>query len=321
VRGSFTLVCALGTSLALAAPAMGQTSPDVKDVKVVGVSAAGQGSARGVSAIAQAASSRAASASREAEGTDRTAQQRVADDPDRDVNKAQPDFALLTLPTTLRLPRGRMAFRLTHRFNDTLDRAGLVGLYGLDSGALIGMELRYGVARGLQVGIYRTSDRTIEFFTQYNLLQQSGRLPFGLSALASSEGTNNFKDSFSPALGLILSREIGTRAAVYVEPIWVNNSNPKPADLVDHNSSFVAGLGLRLRVVGGTYLVGEAAPRLGGYAPGTTHLSFGIEERVGGHLFQLNFSTDQSTTFAQLARGGSQPRRWHLGFNLARKFY
>ena len=84
-----------------------------------------------------------------------------ADDPDLDPNRAQPDFILLTLPTTLRLPRHKMAFRVTHRFGRALDQgdfAELVeDLFGLDSGAQIGLEFRYGLIHGGQVGIYRTS--------------------------------------------------------------------------------------------------------------------------------------------------------------------
>ena len=41
-------------------------------------------------------------------------------DPDRNVNLSQPDFTIVTLPTTLRLPRHRSAFRVTHRFGRPL---------------------------------------------------------------------------------------------------------------------------------------------------------------------------------------------------------
>ncbi len=245
----------------------------------------------------------------------------IADDPDMDINKAQPDFALSALPTTLRLPRHRMAFRLTHRFNQPLGQSTIGDLFGLDSGAQIGIELRYGLFRGTQVGFYRTGDRTIEFFTEHEVRAQQGRMPVGLSALASMEGTNNFRDSYSPALGVVVSREFGTRAAAYVEPIWINNTNPKPGELVDHNSTVIAGLGIRVRVLDATYVVAEVAPRVSGYGPGTTHASIAIEKRAGGHLFQLTFSNSQGTTLAQVARGGPLGNDWYLGFNLSRKFY
>jgi hypothetical protein len=244
-----------------------------------------------------------------------------ADDPDLDVNLAQPDFMLSALPTTLRVPRNRLTFRLTHRFNQPLEDSGIDDLWGMDSGALIGFEFRYGVIPGGQVGFYRTSDSTIQLFSQYDVFKQSAKMPVGIAAFGSVEGTDNFTDKYSPGIGAVISRELGTRAAVYAHPFWVNNTNPEPSDLVDDNSTTMIGLGLRLRVLSATYFVVEAAPRVSGYAPGTTHVSFGIEQRAGGHLFQLTFANNQGTTLANVARGGPEGNNWYLGFNLARKFF
>lgn len=251
--------------------------------------------------------------------------QNVPDDPDLDLSVSQPDFSLVTLPTTLRLPRFKSAFRVTHRFGRPLG-AGDLGdladdLFGLDSGAQIGLEYRFGLMRGLQAGIHRTSNKTIEFFGQYNVLQQSGSSPIGLGVLASMDGTNNFRDSYSPALGVAMSRTLGSRGAVYAEPIWVNNSNPGPDALVDDNDTFMIGLAARLRIRPTVYVVGEIVPRVAGYDPGVTHGTFGIEKRAGGHTFQLNFSNGFATTMGQLARGGLTKDDWYLGFNISRKFF
>ena len=72
------------------------------------------------------------------------------------------------------------------------------------------------------------------------------------------------------------------------------------------------------------------APRLAGFK-GTNpvhpseraanHLSFGIEKRVGGHSFQLNFSNGFGTTLAQVARGGFNKDDWYMGFSISRKFF
>ena len=125
---------------------------------------------------------------------------------------------VITLPTTLRVPRFKSAFRVTHRFGRPLgagDFGDLVGdLFGLDSGAQIGLEYRFGLMRGLQAGIHRTSNKTIEFFGQYNVLEQNGSFPIGLGVLASTDGTNNFRDSYSPAFGVAVSRTLGGRGAV-----------------------------------------------------------------------------------------------------------
>jgi hypothetical protein len=245
------------------------------------------------------------------------------DDPDRDFNRSQPDFVVVNLPTTLRVPKFKSAFRVTHRFGRPLGQGSLgelaEDLFGLDSGAQIGLEYRFGLMRGWQVGIHRTSDRTIEFFTQYSLLQQADH-GVGLGVIASIDGTNNFKDSYTPAIGVALSRELGRYGAVYVEPMWVNNSNLLPTELVDDNDTFMVGLGARIRVRPTVYLVGEFMPRTGN-TPGVDHGTFGIEKVAGGHSFQLNFSNGFGTTMGQLARGGTASDNWYLGFHISRKFF
>jgi hypothetical protein len=74
-------------------------------------------------------------------------------------------------------------------------------------------------------------------------------------------------------------------------------------------------------------LVGEIHPRLAGYAGDlgsgdpASLASFGVEWRVGGHAFQINFSNALGTTPAQVARGQQGLEDWFIGFNLTRKFY
>jgi hypothetical protein len=245
------------------------------------------------------------------------------DDPDMDINLAQPDFTLVALPTTLRVPRHKSAFRVTHRFSRSLGEGDFGSLvedfFGLDSGAQIGLEYRYGLMRATQIGFHRTSSRTIEFFAQRGVKTQGGGFPFAIDAFASIDGTNNFRDSYSPALGVAISRELGNHGAVYVEPVWVHNSNPD--DLPgDDNSSFLVGLGARLRVRPTVYVTGEFTPRAG-YSPGVHQGSFAFETRAGGHVFQLNFSNGFGNTMGQLARGGTSNDNWHLGFNISRKFF
>lgn len=246
------------------------------------------------------------------------------DDPDRDINLSQPDFVIVNLPTTLRLPRFESAFRVTHRFGRPLGAGDLGDLasdfFGLDSGAQIGLEYRFGLMRGLQAGVHRTSNKTIQFFGQYNVMQQSESRPIGLGVIAAIDGTNNFRDTYSPSIGVAVSRELGRSGAIYFEPIWVNNSNPEPEALVEDNDTMVFGFGARLRVRPTVYIVGEVIPRIG-YDPGVTHGTFGIEKRAGGHTFQLNFSNGFGTTMGQLARGGTGSDDWYLGFNISRKFF
>src|SRR6185503_14881216 len=98
---------------------------------------------------------------------------------------------------------------------------------------------------------------------------------------------------------LIVTRELGEHGAVYLEPIYVNNTNDKPSEVVDDNDTFLLGVGARVRVRPTVYLVGEIVPRVSGYDPKKTAASFALEKRVGGHAFQLVFSNTFGLTMAQ----------------------
>lgn len=245
-------------------------------------------------------------------------------DADRAVDPSQPDFTLVALPTTLRIPRFGSSFRVTHRFTRPLGQGDFSDLlsdgFGIDNGAQIGLEYRFGIMSGTQVGFHRTSDRTIQFFGQQQVFRQGHGMPVTIDALVAIEGTNNFRDRYSPSVGAVISRSLGRHGAIYAQPIWINNTNPLPSELVDDNSTFIVGVGTRLRVRPTVYLVAEAAPR-SGYTPDVAHVSFAIEKRAGGHSFQLNFSNSFGTTFAQVASGGVSNDNWYMGFNISRKFF
>ncbi len=160
------------------------------------------------------------------------------DSKDLSVNVVQPDFTIINLPTTLRLPNHKSAFRVTHRFGRSLT-GGSFGqaaesFFGIDDGAQIGLEYRYAVMRGLQAGIYRTSDKTIEFFGQYDWIRQNATVPLTLDVVATIEGLNNFHkgaavepedNEYASSIGVLLSRTIGDVAAFYLQPTFVAHSN------------------------------------------------------------------------------------------------
>ena len=243
---------------------------------------------------------------------------------DRAVDPSQPDFTLIALPTNLRMPRFASAFRVTHRFTRSLGTGDFVDLlgdaFGIDGGAQVGLEYRFGIMSGTQIGIHRTSDKEIQLFLQHQILRQATGHPLTIDLLGSIEGADNFKESYAPALGAVISRALGRHGAVYFQPVWINNTNPGQSDFVDDNDSFLFGFGARIRVRPSLYLLAEAAPRAG-YAPDETYVSFAVEGRAGGHSFQVNFSNGFGTTLRQVARGGLDYDNWYLGFNISRKFF
>lgn len=253
-------------------------------------------------------------------------------DPDVVVDPMQPEFTLLALPTTLRLPAGKWAFRVTHRFTRDLGQgdAGdlFSNLFGLDGGAQIGLEVRYGLLPGTQVGIHRTSDRTIQLFAQHNIFSEpppSGEVPpgrragpVGLDVIATLEGWENLSENHQGAIGLVVSKNVGRIAALYLEPVVV--IEPAPTDAGDQHT-FMLGIGGRFRLTRTMNVMAEYTPRIAGYRPFADQVTFGWETRAGGHLFQINVGNGFGTTFGQLAQGTGDYDRWYLGFSIARKFF
>ncbi len=278
-----------------------------------------------------------------------------ADDRDMELKLAEPDFTTINLPTTLRLPRFKSSFRITHRFARSLTNTPFgelaSDLFGIDGGALIGLEYRFGVMRGLQAGILRTSaGKTIQFFGQYSAVQQSESVPLSLDVVATIEGINNFHkgslvdeedNEYATSVGVLLSRMVKDRAVFYLQPTFIYHANtyttagclehmehghdiPGCTDAtvvgVESNTLFV-GLSSRVRLTDRVYLVGSWSPRASGFRPDVALAAFGIEKRLGGHIFQLNFSNSLGTTMAQHARGASNNSDWFMGFNISRKFF
>jgi Membrane bound beta barrel domain (DUF5777) len=251
-----------------------------------------------------------------------------AQDPSPDdatLDPMEPDFTLVNLPTTLRLPVRGGDFHLSHRFNENLRRDRFAdaasNLFGLDEGANIALEFRYGVVRHVQAVVQRTSlGRTIQFSAKYDAWHQQSSgssVPLSISALASIEGDNNFRDNYAPAVGAIVSRTMAERFAVYVTPVFV--ANTASGGDIRRNTGFI-GTGAALRVLSTVYVIGELSPRIAGLAIGDPEFAFSIEKRVGAHAFALTLSNGTTTTYRQLARGGI-PQGLYLGFNLSRKFF
>jgi hypothetical protein len=260
--------------------------------------------------------------------------QTAEEDDDAKLRPLDPDFTVVNLPTTLPLPLGAAGnFHLTHRFvgvNWRQDDFSTIAtnLFGFDGPAVIQLEYRIAVMKHLEAIVARTNfGRTIQFSGKYDAFHEGGSRPFGLSAIVSVEGENNFRPTntsgadigYTPAIGVALSKTLGTVASVYVDPIFAHNTQSIGGG-AERLNTFYVGIGARVRIAPSTFVVGEVSPRVGGYKPGDAEMAFALEKRVGGHVFSLVVTNTQATTYGQLARGAN-PETLYIGFNLARKFY
>ena len=255
----------------------------------------------------------------------------------------QIDQTVVNVPTTLSLQKHHSYFRLTHRFARDL-RRGSFGqlaedLFSLDSGAIIGLEYRFGITSNLQAGVHRSIfNKTIQTFGRWDAFTQGGALPIGLSIGGSFEGANNMHQDYQPAVFASVSHTAGRWIALYASPAYVHHSHTNTLlelheghshdipgeegaadEQVDKRDTFYVGLGARMRILPSTFIVGEASPRLVGYTPDRAAWNVGIEAQTHGHVLQLNFGNNFATTPGMIARGGDKSAVY-LGFNLSRKW-
>lgn len=251
----------------------------------------------------------------------------TADD-DAALQPAEPDYRVINLPTTLRLPKFKSSFELTHRFNGNLRQPGkdfgdqLSQLFGIDQGAIIGFEYRFAPIRTVEFAVYRENyDKTIQMYGKWDAIHQNADRPISVSGLLSVEGGNNFRERYATSIGATVSRQIDDVVALYAVPMWVHNVTPFLSQITGvKDNTFFVGLGGRVRIRPTVYVSAEVSPRVAGLAQGTAEYGFAIEKRAGAHVFQLNFSNSQQSTFAQTAAGGV-PESLVMGFNLTRKFF
>lgn len=245
---------------------------------------------------------------------------------------AEIELNLINLPTTLPLKRHQSYFRLTHRFARDLRRGDfgslVEDLFSLDNGAVIGLEYRFGITTRLEAGVHRTSlSKTIQFFGRYDTLRQSESMPVSLSVLGSVEGLDNIQEDHQPAVGVTVSRLLGSWLALYASPVFVGRAQApdflsgRDHDLPDagHDNTTFVGLGARVRIRPSVSISTEVSPRVAGYDPNRATWGVAVEKMTRGHLLQLNITNSFGTTPGQLARGGST-HDIYLGFNLTRRF-
>jgi hypothetical protein len=253
------------------------------------------------------------------------------------------DQTLINLGTTLPLKRHGSYFRITHRFARDLGR-GTVGelaedAFSLDSGAIIGLEYRFGITSSVQAGINRSIlGKTIALFGRWDALKQNDDRPFALSATVSVEGQNNLRVDPQPGIAATISHVHGP-FALYASPTFIKDAHTPTLRVLheghehggegeegedadaheDQNDTAYIGLGVRAHIRPSVSVVFEVSPRVYGYRPDTALWGVAIEKLTHGHVLQLNFSNSFNTTPGQVARGGT-PHVTYMGFNLSRKF-
>jgi mono/diheme cytochrome c family protein len=243
----------------------------------------------------------------------------------------QPAFqgvSLANLPTDTPIEGGHFQFRIAHRFFPAVD-SGRRTFFGLDGPGAILLGFGYGLSDRLSVTLGRTNQfQEWDLAFHYRALAATEDLPFGLALHAGTSlttaaypGRTVFSSpNFRAHVELSLSGRLSDRISLLVVPAFV--SNPDQRD-PGGRGTFALGLGGRWMFLDEIAFIAEWIPVLSGYRAGANSWSFGLEKKIGGHVFQIFILNAVGSTPGQYLPGPDlrdQDTHPRIGFNIYRTF-
>ena len=245
---------------------------------------------------------------------------------------------LFNLPTSHIPAEGTWELKFTHRFNQSIDQGNfsdrIHSLFGLDSNADVGIGAAFVPRRDLEFSFYRSNTLDdIEAAGKYIVIQQAAAIPISAALRLGVDWRTekNLNDRTSEFAQLILSRQFGRHAEVFVIPTIVTNagrvvSGSSSSALFRHAENVLLGAAVMIRPA--LSVVAELYPQnhdLPHDLRGDIGWSLGLKRAIGGHYFEILLTdfnathVDQYTTATY--QGGKLNRSdLHIGFNIERRF-
>ncbi len=214
---------------------------------------------------------------------------------------------------------------VTHRFIQPVNQGGSAhNLWGLDSGAEVGIGFTYGLFRQVDLSVYRGEfQEDYELAAKYQLLQQGAHMPLSLAVRAGADmlGRPGVVDPHRPFAQLLLGRRLAPGWNVFVSPSFVH-ATPLLRD------AYNVPVGVTAPLPGHWLIEAEGIPANQALhaTPGASQFAWHVAftKPLGWHLFQILIGNSRATNVDQILggdfAGGFAERDLRLGFNLVRYF-
>jgi len=249
--------------------------------------------------------------------------QTAPSEPERAAPRAFQDAYLANLPTSDPIGGRTLEFRFVHRFKSAVTDAGSHGLYGLDSGAWISLELAYGIADRVDVGLRRTNLETdYEGYAKWAVLRQAASgSPVSLALRGSFSNVREADRTNRERWGgqLILARRFGDHLSLMMVPTYVTHTNG--LDPEDQRGTGAIGAGVEWRIGPRYALTGEWIVQTSGVQAAFQSGSLGFGMATARHVFHLLVTNTQGNHTDLYAPGGDldvRDGKFRLGFNISR---
>lgn len=241
---------------------------------------------------------------------------------------------LINLPTTKTIGKGKMLFRVSHRFYPTV-RSGYESFYGLNGPAYILLSLGYGITNNFSVtlghsNLYNEFELSLQWlaFNQGQGWMHPFSLAFsggGSLITQKQEGKKVFRSENAKLnLQMSLSRQVTNSFSLLMVPAYSSNTNHYPYNLEPPSKeTWVLGAGGRWTIIDDFSFIGEWVPVLSGYKANAHGWGSGFEYKIGGHVFEVFGTNCFGLTSDQLLPGGDlklSKKDYRIGFNIFRTF-
>ena len=232
---------------------------------------------------------------------------------------------LIDVATPFTVGRRRLELLFTHRFDQAVNQgANAHNLWGLDSGADVGIGFTYGLLSHLDLSVYRSSfQEDFELAGKLQVLGQSAGMPLSAAVRAGADllGRTGIQDPHRPFAQLLLGRNLAAGWNVFASPSWVR-------DTPLLRNAWNVPVGVTAPLPGRWLLDGEviAANHALRDVPGASRLAWhaAFAKQIGWHRFQIVLGNSRATTVDQILGGdfaaGFTTHDLRLGFNLVRYF-
>ena len=216
--------------------------------------------------------------------------------------------------------KGILQAIFTHRFNQPVNRAGGNDLFGLDSGANIGLGVGYVPVDRLYVEAYRASSGgDYEFAAKYAFLEPTKERPFGIAVRGGLDWLTKYQiEQKVGGFGqVLLAATLWDRVTIAAAPTFVSNT---PL----FTNVFNVPIAVQIRMGKGFFATGEYIPRNKDLEGSVGQWSFAVEKAVYHHRFSVWIGNSAATTVDQMMAGdyagGVKESNIRLGFNIIRQF-
>jgi len=245
---------------------------------------------------------------------------------------------LLSLPTSHIPTDGTWEVKFTHRFNQSIDQGSFSdrvhSLWGLDSNADVMFGASWTLRQDLQFSLMRSNAMDdLELAAKYVVVQQAPAMPFSVALRAGGDWRTerDLEDRGSVFAQLVLSRQFGKRAELFVIPTYATNAGRAVAGtqsqaLFRHATNVPVGIAVMVRPA--LSVVAEFIPKNHDLPDGIKAdpaWAFGLKRAIGGHYFEILLTNSNATLVDQYVSStyqGSPLNKGdlHLGFNIERRF-